>query len=179
MNRRNILKSIAGAGLASLLTPREEKAQQAVEKAVRGLSRPKIKDITVIETAPAGSRLDVVKITTDQDGLYGYGCATFTQRADLIKPAVDRYLKPLLKTTPSTRSKTSGRPATTVPTGKTARCSTTRSAVSTRRFGISKAAWPTCLSTIWSAANAVKPPMSTPTPMAARSSRSSTTRSAT
>jgi mannonate dehydratase len=97
MNRRNILKSIAGAGLATLLTPREEKAQQAVEKAVRGLSRPKIKDITVIETAPAGVRLDVVKITTDQDGLYGYGCATFTQRADLIKPAVDRYLKPLLK----------------------------------------------------------------------------------
>ena len=97
MNRRNILKSIGTAGLATILTPREEKAQQAVEKAVRGLSRPKIKDITVIETAPAGSRLDVVKITTDQDGLYGYACATFTQRADLIKPAVDRYLKPLLK----------------------------------------------------------------------------------
>src|SRR5665213_2446004 len=97
MNRRNILKSIASAGLAGLLTPREEKAQEAVEKAVRALPRPKIRDITVIETAPAGSRLDVVKITTDQDGLYGYGCATFTQRADLVKPAVERYLKPLLK----------------------------------------------------------------------------------
>jgi len=96
MNRRNILKSIATAGLAGLLTPREEKAQQTVEKAVRGLPRPKIKDITVIETAPAGVRLDVVKITTDQDGLYGYGCATFTQRADLVKPAVEKYLKPFL-----------------------------------------------------------------------------------
>jgi mannonate dehydratase len=96
MNRRNILKSIASAGLAGILTPREEKAQTIIEKAVRGLSRPKIRDITVIETAPAGSRLDVVKITTDQDGLYGYGCATFTQRADLVKPAVERYLKPLL-----------------------------------------------------------------------------------
>jgi len=31
MNRRNILKSMAGAGLIGLLTPREEKAQQAVE----------------------------------------------------------------------------------------------------------------------------------------------------
>ena len=41
-----------------------------------------------------GSR--VVKITTDQDGLYGYGCATFTQRADLVKPAVEKYLKPFL-----------------------------------------------------------------------------------
>lgn len=38
----------------------------------------------------------MVKITTDQDGLYGYGCGTFTQRADLVKPAVDKYLKPLL-----------------------------------------------------------------------------------
>ena len=45
---------------------------------------------------PAGVRLTVVKITTDQDGLYGYGCATFTQRADLVKPAVEKYLKPFL-----------------------------------------------------------------------------------
>ena len=36
-------------------------------------------------------------------GLYGYGCATFTQRADLIKPAVELYLKPLLVGTPSDR----------------------------------------------------------------------------
>jgi len=57
---------------------------------------PKIKDISVIECAPAGVRLTVVKITTDQDGLYGYGCATFTQRADLVRPAVEKYLKPLL-----------------------------------------------------------------------------------
>ena len=40
----------------------------------------RIKDISVIECRPAGVRLTVVKITTDQDGLYGYGCATFTQR---------------------------------------------------------------------------------------------------
>ena len=55
------------------------------QAAVRGLPSPKIKDITVIATAPAGLRLTVVKITTDQDGLYGYGCATFTQRADLVE----------------------------------------------------------------------------------------------
>ncbi len=57
---------------------------------------PKIKDISVIECEPQGVRLTVVKITTDQDGLYGYGCATFTQRADLVKPAVEKYLKPFL-----------------------------------------------------------------------------------
>ena len=54
---------------------------------------PKIKDVSVITTAPAGARLVVVKIVTDQDGLYGYGCATFTQRAELVVDAVNRYLK--------------------------------------------------------------------------------------
>ncbi|MGH9610487.1 MAG: enolase C-terminal domain-like protein [Bryobacteraceae bacterium] len=57
---------------------------------------PKIKDVSVIGTEPAGVRLVVVKIQTDQDGLYGYGCATFTQRADLVVDAVNRYLKPLV-----------------------------------------------------------------------------------
>jgi mannonate dehydratase len=118
MKRRNVLKSIAAAGLAGIALPREQKAQQAVEKAVRGTPSPKIKDIQVIETAPAGSRLTVVKILTDQDGLYGYGCGTFTQRADLVMPAVERYLKPLLMNHP----KTPGSSATTVLTGRTGRC---------------------------------------------------------
>ncbi|HEX4270317.1 MAG TPA: enolase C-terminal domain-like protein [Rhizomicrobium sp.] len=97
MDRRSLLGSMttAAAG-AALLTAKEATAQEKVARAMRGMPTPKIKDISVIECAPKGSRLDVVKITTDQDGLYGYGCATFTQRADLIKPAVDLYLKPLL-----------------------------------------------------------------------------------
>ncbi len=57
---------------------------------------PKIKNVSVIATEPVGVRLVVVKIQTDQDGLYGYGCATFTQRADLVVEAVNRYLKPFL-----------------------------------------------------------------------------------
>src|SRR5665213_3155893 len=95
MERRQILKSIAGAGLGALAIP-VLKAQGQVERATRGVPSPKIKDISVIECQPEGSRLTVVKITTDQDGLYGYGCATFTQRADLVKPAVEKYLKPFL-----------------------------------------------------------------------------------
>jgi mannonate dehydratase len=63
---------------------------------LKGLPSPKIKDISVIATAPAGLRLVVVKVMTDQDGLYGYGCATFTQRADLVVLAVREYLRPLL-----------------------------------------------------------------------------------
>lgn len=63
---------------------------------VRGMSIPKIRNVSTIATEPAGVRLVVVKIQTDQDGLYGYGCATFTQRADLVVDAVNRYLKPLI-----------------------------------------------------------------------------------
>ena len=48
-------------------------------------------------------RLVVVKILTDQDGLYGYGCGTFTQRADLVVAAVDNYLKPFLVGKPADR----------------------------------------------------------------------------
>jgi mannonate dehydratase len=62
----------------------------------RGMPIPKIRDVSVITTEPAGVRLVVVKIQTDQDGLYGYGCATYTQRADLVVDAVNRYLKPLI-----------------------------------------------------------------------------------
>lgn len=65
-------------------------------KALKGMPVPRIRDISVIATEPAGVRLTVVKVQTDQDGLYGYGCATFTQRADLVVDAVQRYLKPLL-----------------------------------------------------------------------------------
>src|SRR5207248_8957903 len=102
MNRRNFLQS-AGLSVAGLITKRELAAQSKIDKAVRGMSAPKIKDISVIATAPAGLRLVVVKITTDQDGLYGYGCATFTQRADLVVPAVEKYLKPFLMGRPTDR----------------------------------------------------------------------------
>src|SRR3977135_3984676 len=120
LQRRHFLKSIAGAGLLGITTPLIP-AQEQVAQATRGMPAPRIKDISVIECEPQGVRLTVVKITTDQDSLYGYGCATFTQRADLVKPAVERYLKPFLVAKPPIASKTSGNPATTARTGKTAR----------------------------------------------------------
>src|ERR1700683_2174447 len=95
MKRRELLKSMGSAALLSLAPP-VLRAQEQVARATRGMATPRIKDISVIECQPAGTRLTVVKITTDQDGLYGYGCATFTQRADLVKPAAERYLKPFL-----------------------------------------------------------------------------------
>src|SRR6202795_162119 len=95
MKRRQLLKSIGGTGLLSLASPLL-RSQEQVARATRGMATPRIKDISVIECEPAGTRLTVVKITTDQDGLYGYGCATVTQRADWFKPAVEKYLKPFL-----------------------------------------------------------------------------------
>ncbi len=86
----------AAGAAASLITTRESQAAPQVAFATHALPTPIIKDIQVIATAPAGLRLTVVKILTDQDGLYGYGCGTFTQRADLVNAAVERYLKPFL-----------------------------------------------------------------------------------
>ncbi|MGC8760706.1 MAG: enolase C-terminal domain-like protein [Bryobacteraceae bacterium] len=90
MKRRHLLGALAAAPLAA----RETRAQEAVARATRGMSAPRIRDLQVIATAPQGLRLTVVKVLTDQDGLYGYGCATFTQRADLVVAAVERYLRP-------------------------------------------------------------------------------------
>jgi mannonate dehydratase len=102
VSRRDLFQ-LGTAGALGFALPRQLAADQAVAQATRAMPSPKIKDIGVIETAPGGVRLTVVKITTDQPGLYGYGCATFTQRADLVKPAVERYLKPLLIGKPTDR----------------------------------------------------------------------------
>src|ERR1700685_2453767 len=95
MQRRDLLKSVASAGLLAAATPLV-RSQAQLASVGRAMPAPRIKDISVIECQPAGVRLTVVKILTDQDGLYGYGCGTFTQRADLVAPAVERYLKPFL-----------------------------------------------------------------------------------
>ena len=103
MNRRGILRIIAGGAAAGASHPPPfARPGQSGESRSR-LPTPKIKDVIVIATQPAGARLSVVKITTDQDGLFGYGCATFTQRAELVNLAVEKYLKPLLIGKPTDR----------------------------------------------------------------------------
>ena len=102
MKRRDWLAA-SGAAAAAWLGKRQASAQETVARTVRGLPSPKIKDIKVITCVPAGVRLVVVKVFTDQDGLHGYGCATFTQRADLVVAAVEKYLKPFLIGKPADR----------------------------------------------------------------------------
>ncbi len=103
MDRREYFKLGVAGAMGAALSAQPLAAQEREARATRGLPTPIIKDIQVIATQPRGVRLVVVKIITDQAGLYGYGCATFTQRADLVVPAVEKYLKPLLLGKPCDR----------------------------------------------------------------------------
>ena len=55
-----------------------------------------IKDVQTIMTQPESSRLVIVKIITSEPGLYGLGCATFTQRFHAVHSAIEKHLKPFL-----------------------------------------------------------------------------------
>src|SRR5437867_10193327 len=102
MDRRDVLQWISRgtvAGAAVALSPRRLSASALPQEAVparRGLPPVKITDVKTILTAPDGIRLVVVKVTTSEPGLYGLGCATFTQRAYVVQTAVEQYLKPFL-----------------------------------------------------------------------------------
>ncbi len=60
------------------------------------MSKLIIRDVKAICTAPAGINLVVVKVETSEPGLYGLGCATFTQRYLVVRSAIEDYLKPFL-----------------------------------------------------------------------------------
>ncbi len=103
MNRRDAIRSLSFAGAASLLGSKESLAEALAPKpnptfvqSTKGLPALKITNIKTILTAPNRIRLVVVKVETSEPGLYGYGCATFTQRSLVVKTAIEEYLKPFL-----------------------------------------------------------------------------------
>ncbi|MDQ1565109.1 MAG: mannonate dehydratase, partial [Actinomycetota bacterium] len=55
-----------------------------------------ITSVRAITTAPEGTALVVVRIDTNVPGLYGLGCATFTQRWKAVQTFVDEHLARLL-----------------------------------------------------------------------------------
>ncbi|MEA2026129.1 MAG: enolase C-terminal domain-like protein [Chloroflexota bacterium] len=55
-----------------------------------------IESIQVVTTRPTTENLVLVKVQTSEPGLYGWGCATFTQRYKAVVETVTSYLEPLL-----------------------------------------------------------------------------------
>lgn len=56
----------------------------------------RITGVRAIVTAPEGIPLVVVRVDTSEDGLYGLGCATFTQRWHAVVAYVEQHLEPLV-----------------------------------------------------------------------------------
>lgn len=95
MKRRNLLKSMLLLPLAAsgnVLGNHKKDVQDPLN-----LPIAKITKVKAIVTAPYGTNLVIVKVETDQAGLYGIGCATFTQRAHTVASAITDYLDDFCK----------------------------------------------------------------------------------
>jgi mannonate dehydratase len=100
VDRREVLKMFgvgSAAGMLSLLgmplsasAKEEEKSKNLYSKG--GMAPVTIRKVKAIGTAPAGSNLVIVKVETSEPGLYGLGCATFTQRAEVVVTAINNYM---------------------------------------------------------------------------------------
>lgn len=95
-SRRDAMKMLAvgsTAGLFGLLGAPSAKAESPkIPDYKKGLPPVKIKNVKAIATAPDGINLIVVKVETTEPGLYGLGCATFTQRAAAVVTAINSYM---------------------------------------------------------------------------------------
>ncbi len=97
LDRREALKILgigSTAGLMGMLgvMPSAKASERVSPSYARGLAPVKIKSVKAIACAPGGSNLIVVKVETTEPGLYGLGCATFTQRAVAVVAAINSYL---------------------------------------------------------------------------------------
>ena len=101
MNRRNFFSQMAkGAALAGAIGCGRTLpiALEANNEPVPSPRDPlKITKVRAILTQPGGSRLVAVRVDTSEPGLYGLGCATFTQRPRTVVTAVEEYLDPFLR----------------------------------------------------------------------------------
>ena len=50
----------------------------------------------LVQTAGPGTRFIIVKVLTSEPGLYGLGCATFTQRYAPVHTALEEHIKPFV-----------------------------------------------------------------------------------
>ncbi len=96
MNRRNLLKGL-GLGALGILSRRELHAAEAGARAGKGSGPLTITGVRAWAMRPARVNLIVVKVTTNEPGLYGLGCATFTQRPSPVLAAVKDFLDPFAR----------------------------------------------------------------------------------
>jgi mannonate dehydratase len=101
MSRRETMKALGLSGSAGMLglfggisNARAERrtADRETPQYAKAMKPLTIKSVRAIATAPQGSNLIVVKVETSEPGLYGLGCATFTQRAEVVLVAINTYL---------------------------------------------------------------------------------------
>jgi len=97
LNRRDALRTMgigSAAGLFGLFGSLGATAAPpaATPSYARGMPPIKIKSVKAIATAPMGANLVLVKVETTEPGLYGLGCATFTQRAEVVVTAINSYM---------------------------------------------------------------------------------------
>jgi mannonate dehydratase len=95
-SRREAMKLLAAGSAAGLFglfgSPLAMAEKYETPAYAKGLAPVKIRSVKAIATAPEGINLIVVKVETTEPGLYGLGCATFTQRAEVVITAINSYL---------------------------------------------------------------------------------------
>jgi mannonate dehydratase len=95
-SRREAMKLIAAGSTVGFLglfgSPFTRAEKYETPSYAKGLAPVKIRSVKAIATAPEGINLIVVKVETTEPGLYGLGCATFTQRAEVVVTAINSYL---------------------------------------------------------------------------------------
>ncbi len=96
ISRRDAMKLMTAGSAAGILglfgTPESRAETRVTPSYALGVPPVKIKSVKAIATAPEGSNLVIVKVDTTEPGLYGVGCATFTQRAMAVVSAIDKYI---------------------------------------------------------------------------------------
>ena len=95
-NRRNFMKTVTVGSATGIMGLAANQLHAATPyetpNYAKAMAPVKIKNVKAIATAPSGSNLIVVKVETTEPGLYGLGCATFTQRAFPVVTAIEKYM---------------------------------------------------------------------------------------
>src|SRR5450432_1049104 len=93
-DRRAALKMLGLGSVSALLGSAASATAARYEKPryAQAMKPVTIKSVKAIGTAPSGSNLVIVKVETSEPGLYGIGCATFTQRAEVVVTAINNYM---------------------------------------------------------------------------------------